>query len=116
MKNLTVILLLKSYTYLAAYLRAKPIKYYLRYRALPRCKKCSSYKQHCAKITIYAIVYIFAYVSSIRMNILERIREESHWYILRIEPISHCVYFEYPLLYHVRLWRLLKLTSPHTTS
>ena len=30
------------------------------------------------------------------MNIRVRIREISHWYILRIEPISHCVYFEYP--------------------
>ena len=61
---------------------------------------------HCAKNRIYAIVY-FAYISSIRMNIRVRIREISHWYILRIEPISHCVYFEYPQMYHVRLWRIL---------
>ena len=61
---------------------------------------------HCAKHRIYAIVY-FAYISSIRMNIRVRIREVSHWYILRIEPISHCVYFEYPQMYHVRLWRIL---------
>ena len=56
---------------------------------------------HCAKNRIYAIVY-FAYISSIRTNIRVRIREISHWYILRIEPISHCVYFEYPQMYHVR--------------
>ena len=61
---------------------------------------------HCAKNRIYAIVY-FAYISSIRMNICVRIREVSHWYILRIELISHCVYFEYPQMYHVRLWRIL---------
>ena len=64
---------------------------------------------------IYAIVY-FAYISSIRMNIRVRIREVSHWYILRIEPISHCVYFEYPQIHHVSVWRILKLTSPDTTS
>ena len=39
---------------------------------------------HCAKNRIYAIVY-FAYISSIRTNIRVRIREISHWYILRIE-------------------------------
>ena len=55
--------------------------------------------RHCAKNRIYAIVY-FAYISSIRTNIRVRIREISHWYILRIEPISHCVY--YPQMYHVR--------------
>ena len=58
-------------------------------------------ENHCAKNRIYAIVY-FAYISSIRTNIRVRIREISHWYILRIEPISHCVYFEYPQMYHVR--------------
>ena len=55
---------------------------------------------------------LLAYISSIRINIHVRIREVSHWYILRIEPISHCVYFEYPQIYHVRLWRFLEITSP----
>ena len=50
------------------------------------------------------------------MNIRVRIREVSHWYILRIEPISHSVYFEYPQIYHMRLWRFLEITSPDTTS
>ena len=68
--------------------------------SVPWRTACGS-NHHCAKNRIYAIVY-FAYISSIRTNIRVRIREISHWYILRIEPISHCVYFEYPQMYHVR--------------
>ena len=85
------------------------------HRLMTQIKRRTVLLFHCAKNRIYAIVY-FAYISSIRMNIRVRIREVSHWYILRIEPISHCVYFEYPQIHHVRLWRILELTSPDTTS
>ena len=54
-----------------------------------------------ASYTVQKIGCTLLYISNIRMNIRVRIREKSHWYILRIEPISHCVFFEYPKLYHV---------------
>ena len=41
--------------------------------------------------------------------------KKSHWYILRIEPTdfdSHCIYFEYTQLYHVRSWRIQCLRIP----
>ena len=42
-------------------------------------------------------------------------QKKSHWYILRIEPTdfdSHCIYFEYTQLYHVRSWRIQCLRIP----
>ena len=57
---------------------------------------------HCATSWIYDSVYS-AYMLNIHMNIHMLHAKNTHWYILRIEPESHVVYFAYTRYYHVRL-------------
>ena len=61
-----------------------------------------SFFQHCATSWIYDSVYS-AYMLNIHTNIHMLYAKNTHWYILRIEPESHVVYFAYTRCYHVRL-------------
>ena len=68
---------------------------------------------HCATSWIYDSVYS-AYMLNIHMNIHMLYAKNTHWYILRIEPESHVVYFAYTsILSRALIMGLLTYVSVH---